>query len=159
MHLFGYFANKLSDDKLHKFQEARENDTEAAYSCEYSQNLASTKASMAQGHGFGNLFANQSVYYPGCDQIVNVTPPASPNCSQMALAPTPARVLELSTSSSIPTMSPSKVALARRTVIIDSQHDDYANAPVLPIDQLGKFDLVDYWNVSSLSIQYPTHCF
>ncbi|EUC67677.1 hAT family dimerization protein [Rhizoctonia solani AG-3 Rhs1AP] len=108
-----------------------------------------TKASSALGRGAMNLFLNDEalsgssgspIYMPG-----GVTPPCSPTRdSTIFPSITPARP---TSSALIPMISPARAAANRRENAIALEHDAYLAAPLWPLEQLGKVDMVNHWSM------------
>ncbi|CAE7091420.1 unnamed protein product [Rhizoctonia solani] len=136
-----------------KYAESRDQQAEAAGKFESSSECLATKSSSALGQGVSNLFEQPKGLSHSLGSSINmgeITPPCSPTPGTSSVFPTttPARA-----SGTIPTgepaMSPLRAAIERREHAVALEHDAYLAAPLRPLEQLGKIDMVNHWSTQS----------
>lgn len=149
---------------MREYAEERDRQAELASSSASIQRL-STSASGALGHGLGRIARNSNTFHLGnLDDDVGVTPPRrhTSDTAGSAICPpeTPTRPSTLSSNSSLPL---DVIARRNREMIVELEHDRYLGLPdSKKYEDLGKIDLVKYWNVSELiwtPIARPTYLF
>ncbi|CAE6430174.1 unnamed protein product [Rhizoctonia solani] len=98
------------------------------------------------------MFLNPCIKYTFIDRSLSWSEEAKENAREVikdfVLSATPARQLG-TTFEPGPMISPARAAANRRENAVALEHDSYLAAPLRPLEELGKIDLVNHWSMQT----------